>query len=520
MNDRSIAVSVSAVALLAGASIACGQALNVNISGTMPTYGQHHDFRATLYSGNSLIKTNDNTAFVTFPNLAADARVRVKGSGFQARPLADDRDFENADYYTTDAALYDSRENLAGGGWSCAPTSASMVYDWFRTEKLKKLTNRGNPKATIEYFSTAASTNNFLPEGGTANRDSGFGTMRRSIWNALGTAVTTSHADYAKASGPRVKDYAYAEKAYNAAIDKDRAVMLHYRGLAGTAGGHVVAGFGYSAFGTGPHPPGTIFGPRVIDPWDRATKIKDKTQIAGAVANIDYTSGNPRTTPFTSPWGDATMGLIAIPDYGDAPYEFEDDDLITGSTRPAASHRDSFAQWLGRSVSGETNVRDALDDEDRIANSTFDRPNMDSDDGAVFTYNPDGSVFAVVTSTKMDFSREFTSPDAPNSLFLSVFADNDQDMDFRTGFHATIALGEMTFNGTGAIEQIVSNLLIPAAADQGQFWVRFRLSRDANVDAYGMTEYGEVEDYLVPTPGTLALAGTGLMLLARRRRLA
>lgn len=512
-------VGASLLLSLAWASPAFAQAVNRAVSGTMPTYGQHHDFRSTYDDRLTDIRNAGDTAWVKYKDLAADTRVRVVGNKFEAHlgPTQPGRDFADADYYTTDAALYDTRENLAGGSWHCAPTSASMVYDWFRGEKLKKLANRGNEKATIDYFARAADTNDYSYDIAAYDSQGHFGTDRSAIWNALNTAVTSSHADYAKAAGPRVKNYTYAQGAYTTAIDKDRALMLHYRGTAGTAGGHVVAGFGYQAFGTGPHPPGTVFGPRVIDPWDKQTKLKGWDTMTGAIASVEYATGNPRTTTFDSDWGDTMMAATAIPDYGDAPYQFEDNDLMS-SSKPAASHRDNYAQWLGRGVSGETNKFDALDDEDGVANTTFAQPNMDSDDGASFLYNADGSVLATVISTKCDFSRDLDNLAAPTGLFLSVFADNDRDFDFRTGFAITFALGDLSFNGTGALEEILTNVALPGAADGGQFWVRFRLSRDANCDAYGLSEYGEVEDYLVPTPGGTALFSIGAVLASRRRR--
>lgn len=416
--------------------------------------------------------------------------------------------FTNTQYFFDGTPI----EGLAAGDLHCSPTAYGMTHEWMRTTKLKKLKDYGGEQKTIEAFAWASDTNDINPDGPTASRNSNgrvdLATTRADGILSANKIIRDSDEAYAKDGGPKLKAFKWSSDAQKLGTDAGRPVLLSY-GNKDEKIGHIVVGVGYD-------------GDKAIvkDPATGMQITKAFSEMRDLDAHwADNLGSEP--TGFDETWDRMGMQILTMPDYGDGPSTYE-----TSEPRQAR-HRDQFAQWLGGRVTGEVSPFDAGDDEDGVANAG-DRDG--GDDGARFRWNADGTGFADITVTTRDWVREadpeIDGPDgyghaaADPNLYLSVWADpmHTGSWDTAVALLSGEIVGRITENGTGALAEIlISGLAMPASSDGEPYWVRVRLSREAGLGAYGATEYGEVEDYRVPTPGVLTVIGMAAGLGARRR---
>lgn len=515
VKDMTGLACAAAVLAAAGGARAADTLIPTNAS--VPLWNQKHDYRGQMDDRLTDIRTADGTGWVKYKDLAADPRTYwEKGKPWVRTDLAaGDRGagFAASHYFEAGPPT----AGWAGGVNHCAPTSYGMMHEWMRATKLKKLENFGGEVKTIEAFAMAADTNdiNYSIRASTlsgtsyVNQVVHAGTYTDDAMNA-GNAAIRAVPEYAKAAGPAIKAFTWGKGAYQAAIKDDkRPMVLNYWDVAGNLG-HTVVAVGYDDDSV-----------IVKDPWDGSQKKKAFDKISSVDARWGVQLGDPSPTGFDGNWGGMGMMTMVKPDYGDAPSIYEP------SEPRQARHRDALGMWLGTGVSGEIGLTDAEDDDDGVANAG-DRDAFD--DGAAFRWNADGTGFADISVTMRDWSREASpeidGPDgfghaaADANMYLSVWADPAHTWDWDTAVEVLsgVVVGQITEGGTGALTAfLVSGVSLPASSDGEPYWVRVRLSREAGLGAYGATEYGEVEDYLVPAPGSLGLMGVGLLAVMRRR---
>src|SRR5712692_284520 len=129
----------------------------INNRNQVPLWNQHHDYRGTYQNLPSAIPDGAG-GFVTYGNLSGDARVFFSppnGSLYSVNPGNPRRRFAATDFFDLTMAGND----LAGGGWHCAPTSTGTWMEWLRQNSIRRLANRGGEVPSISGFAQDADTN-------------------------------------------------------------------------------------------------------------------------------------------------------------------------------------------------------------------------------------------------------------------------------------------------------------------------------------------------------------------------
>ena len=474
----------------------------------VPRWNQHHDYR-NIYQNltTDMPLANQLGAFVTYSNLAGDPRIFFSPANsplYYVNPAAPRTKFMAIDYYTGNAGGND----LAGGGWHCAPTATGMWMEWLRQNSLTRLANRGGEVASITGFAQDADTNDQNPNIRAFDNVGHLGTYRPEMVNAANAYVRNSYSGIINAIfGPRIAAWNYSPNAYRQMIDRNKPPVVFYENLdqngQPTGSGHVVVGVGYDAQNV-----------IVADPWDATTKLhafNTIRQLGGGGGGTLYGAPivNPPSADFNADWTGTRLHVMEIPDWGDAPYEYL-------SNRPTA-HVSGLREWLGNNVSGEVDPFNAVDDVDRIANvNNHDR----YDDGIKFlnfNLGGQGTIEAIISSISGMSLDPLFEQDLPPILNLNGWIDWNNNKVWEESEQILHWESPADFDGSQTLQ---FNFDIPTGS-KGQYWSRFRLDRGQNVGPYGLAQFGEVEDYrvgvAVPEPtstlsflafGTLGAAST------------
>lgn len=239
---------------------------------------------------------------------------------------------------------------------------------------------------------------------------------------------------------------------------------------------------------------------RVQDPWDGQSKLKPLAEIQGGVGN-GVPSGNPLTVPFESSWDQAYYETVTLPDYGDAPSAYLQSEPL------AASHEMIYREYLGERVSYELDAFGASDDAGQANVNNNDR----FDDGfELVHWNPGGSSIATVKVTHLQDFEIITEPggelDVGDVLNVAAWFDWNHDTVWDANTEEAFSFSLLAdFHGTQEVQ-----VFFDTPIDADPTWMRLRLARGEAVTPYGGLLFGEVEDTLVPEPGTavpLVIAG-------------
>lgn len=504
----------AAVAALQAVPAVFAAPVHINNEAQVPRWSQRHDFREIYRDRETDMRNAANTGWLGFSQLAGDARVRFdnnaagnRTSEYRLRDPANPgntTDFADTDYYTGNR----NGNNLAGGGWHCAPAATAMWVEWLRANRLGRLGNRGGEVASITGFAEAADTSDVNRTLHAGDELGHLGTSRTDMVAAANAYVRQGYPGLLNAVfGPRISAWTYSAGGYQHLIDRSNPPVVFYQNV-GSAGGHVVVGIGYDGNDA-----------LVVDPWTATVRTKNManiTDIGGGGAGVHYGNGEPQSAAFDRDWTGARLQVMDISDWGDAPSSY----LFN---RPAG-HLSGDREWLGSVVTGEVDPFSRNDDPDGVANvGDHDR----GDDGIVFTdLDPSdqlGALRAAVSSVSgMALDPLFETDLAP-SLYLNGWIDWNRD----TVWDASEQIVDLTlpadFDGTRSFDLA---FFIPAGA-MGEYWARFRLDRGEDVGPYGFARFGEVEDWRItihatPEPSVITLlAGVALampLLRGRRRR--
>lgn len=195
--------------------------------------------------------------------------------------------------------------------------------------------------------------------------------------------------------------------------------------------------------------------------------------------------------------------MSAVPDpydYGDAPESYGTLQSDTG-----ASHAQSDF-YLGRTVDVEF---DGLPNPLALGDNSN---GSDDEDGVFFNsiLNPGKIASVDVYLSDLSGSRD---------IYLNAWMDFDQSGTWENPGEQIIT-GQRLVLGTNTL-----SFYIPAIAEIGDTFARFRVSTISGLDFLGFGGDGEVEDYMVtisksavPVPSSMLLLGTGLLCLMRTRR--
>jgi hypothetical protein len=497
----------------------------------VPLWNQHDDFRDFYRPRPTDIRTtNDQGQDVAVPYAdltmaALNVRFRpADGPIYQrfAGNPAMSRRIIAGDLYKADRDA--DGANIAGGGQHCAPTAAGMRLEWARQTVLKDLPVR-TKRQIVDILAESADTNDQNAAKNNGDNLGHLGTRRVDLLEAE-NAYIASVMRYAKPDGPRVKEWKYSKDGYIQMINRNLPVMLMYK-YTDRPAGHAVIGVGY----------------HIADPDDATaqfTLTKDPyyaqegfnvfqniTDVDGAGGAQEYTlgggdagfppgyHGEPGELGTSVGWQDTRMSVIAKTDYGNAPSSF---DPITAP----AGHRDSFGERLGATCTGEIDKFEALDDDDGVANiSGYDGGN----DGVGFAWAERGQqslALVTVGTTIFGGGARYDAMDASKQLYLGAWADFNGDRQWTPDE----SLFGQFIGGPGtagwALGDSMHTLALPFVYPVNapdNIWFRFRLGYGEAVGPTGFTEFGEVEDYLIPAPGVGACIGFGLLMgMGRRRR--
>jgi GEVED domain len=481
----------------------------------VPRWSQRHDFR-NVYNGlASDIPNQAGNGFLTYDQIAADPRtayhhnaMNVPNGILSANPTAMNTPFVANHYFRAGPPT----AGLAGGQFHCAPTATAIWVDWARQTKLKRLDNPGAEKTAIEFFADRMDTNDQNPNLNQGNNQIFIGTRRGDNYNAINSFIQNSSIFYTFTALTYVP---FNTEGYHNIINRGHAVRVYYTG---PSIGHVVVGLGYDD---------DTNEAIVVDP-DNAGDVRRKlfNQIqplpGGAAGEGALIGEEPFPPDFAGTWADAEMEILHIPDYQDTPSTFSP--LLA----PAA-HRSTWREWLGPSVSSEVAFTDALDDEDGVANAN----NMDSHDDGVTLYpalyqaGGSGKVDVQFNTQVLTNETRYDPADPSTWLHLNGWFDWNGDGQFAQDEQVVDWQGGPGIDGLAAgtgLRSLNFSFNVPNLISTEPYWARFRLSRGEDVGPYGGTEFGEVEDYLVPEPAAIWLLVCGVLGLgvagskSRRRR--
>jgi hypothetical protein len=497
----------------------------------VPAYNQHDDFTEFYRNRPTDLMNDDNPPVpLTYRDLRfSDYNVRFAprdGPVFrrfgQGQAPANTRSLTAADQFNE--ADPPTGHNFAGGGWHCGPTAAATLFAWGRQNALRDLPNFTRRQA-VDFLAEQSDCNDQNAMKNSGDGLGHLGVTKTDLTDAENAYIRQVER-YNKPDGPKAMSFDFSKAGYMRLIDRQAPPIVLYK-YKNTSFGHAVMGIGYHiADATDTSVQSMI----TRDPWDGregSILFRGVTDVSSGgatppVGGTVYYGGEPPAGPFPGALGnsqdfeDAKLNFIAIPDYGDAPSSY---DPITA---PAA-HRCNVAEHLGARVTSEVGKLEALDDEDGQANVG---DNDGGDDGVTFHFNLQGQLtaFDVVASTiAFGGGPRYVAGDQTKQLWLGAWADLNNDGQWT--FDEQL-VGQFLDDGTlaawndGEQAHLFSfGLTTPIQLqNEDQLWLRFRLAYGEAVGPTGLSEFGEVEDYVVPSPGSMVpLSLLGLGLLRRRR---
>lgn len=169
---------------------------------------------------------------------------------------------------------------------------------------------------------------------------------------------------------------------------------------------------------------------------------------------------------------DVAPGLIATTSGG-----------FDGYGEEAPSHSLGSGLKLGTRVDAEIN---AIPTEDALGD---DQTGLDDEDGFA---NIDTARFVAGEQTTLDFTAVLGDVD---TAYLSAWIDFNQDGVFSDG--EQVVVDKIITNDTSAPNSRKVTITVPIEALDGETYVRFRLSSQADLDWYGRAPDGEIEDYQI-----------------------
>jgi Ca2+-binding RTX toxin-like protein len=416
--------------------------------------------------------------FVTYSTLAGDGRIFFQPPGrplYYVNPPMPRTLFGANDYYSGGGA----GNNLAGGGWHCAPTSTAMWMEWLRLNKLTKLANRGGEFASITGFAEAADTSDQNRNIRSGDGVGHLGTFRPEMVDAANEYVAQGYPGILHALfGPRVSIWRYSANGYRRLINQNNPPVVFYQNVGGNSG-HVVVGIGYD---------NTDDKVIVVDPataTDRRHKMDQITDLNGGGAGVLYGS-DPPSAMFDADWVGVRMHVVEVADWGDAPSEY----LLNPT-----GHLSGDREWLGESISGEVDPFESVDDPDGVANV---EDQDTGDDGIEFlNITPGRGVLKATLSSVSGLALDpLFETDLPSELFLKGWVDWNRNFVWDSDEQIIALNTPADFNGS-----IKFQFTFPVPMDaQGEYWARFRLTRGEDVGPHGFARFGEVEDYKIKIP--------------------